>query len=120
MKINHNPNGKKGCQKHQDKIKELSKEIDKTTDEDSGKIIEAKEEYVVATPKGEKKFRMLDVAGVIENQNGDEVLVKLIQVGLSDSKDKPIKREQKAIEDIEKHTGKKVEFFDYLKNKKII
>jgi hypothetical protein len=116
-KIN-NPNGKKGSQAHDSYIEELLNAIHQTVDENSGKVITATREFPVATPKGKKILRFLDIGGTID-QDEEVELVKLVQVGLSDQNDMPIEREQEAIDDIEKATKKKVEFYDYKKKKKI-
>jgi hypothetical protein len=77
-------------------------------------------EYLVITPKGKKQLRFLDIAGVTnpESEDENEELVRLIQVGKTDEKGRPVKREQEAIDDIEKATKKKVEFYDYEANLK--
>ncbi len=120
-KIN-NPNGKKGGDKHQEYVEKLANEVSNIVDDKYGQLT-SETEYPVTTPQGKKRLRFLDVAGYVNttNEKGKkkQVLLKAIQVGLSDENENPIKREQEAIDDIEEEIDIKVEFYDYLKNKKI-
>lgn len=110
-----NPNGKKGSEEHANMVKELMEQIHETIDEQTGKTVIAKTEYPIATPKGKKKERFLDIAGVVSSEENPfaEDLVYLAQVGRTDKNGKPVAREQEAIEDIENVTQKHVNFYDY-------
>ena len=108
-----NPNGKKGSQKHQDV---QNAEYDKLSMEhDGSKTIEVAKEVTVSTPNGKKNHRIADVAAYTKGQPFE--FFEIIQIGKVDKDGKPIKREQEAIEDIEKHTNLKVKFVNYEKYK---
>ncbi|TAD98194.1 MAG: hypothetical protein EAZ97_11200 [Bacteroidetes bacterium] len=104
-----NLNGKKGSALHQ-KVQEA--EFEKLKQEyDNNKKIMVDTEVPVFTPHGKKKQRVADVAAF-----GTEKpfpFVKVVQVGKTDEDGNPVKREQEAIEDIEKHTEIKVKFVNY-------
>jgi RHS repeat-associated protein len=99
-----NPWGKKGGPAHQKKVKEVKKDIE-------SRGLEAVEELPVPTPKGAKKKRFIDVAGVDPKTKR---VKEMHQVGKQTTKGKkPVSRERKAIEDVEKATKKKVKFHPY-------
>ncbi len=116
-----NSNGKKGSEEHANMVKELMEQIHETVDQETGKTIIAKTEYPIATPKGTKKERFLDVAGVIDSAENpfSEDLVYLAQVVRTDKNGEPVAREKEAIEDIENVTQKHVNFYDYKTKTKI-
>jgi len=99
-----NPNGKKGGEKHQNKIKELFESF-------SIKNLSPELEYYVPTPNGKKRGRFLDIIA----RNTEDDIVKAVQVGKTNKNGQPVKREREAIEDIEKQTNLKIDFEDYQK-----
>ncbi len=101
-KVVPNPFGKKGGLKHQAKVREV---VEDMLDENLNPV----EEFLVPTPEGSKSKRFVDVARLDDNQD----LIKLVQVGKTNAKGEPVKREREAIEDIEKATNKTVNFEDY-------
>ncbi len=101
-KVVPNPFGKKGGLKHQSKVREV---VEDMLEENLNTV----EEFLVPTPEGSKSKRFVDVAGLDDNQD----LIKLAQVGKTNAKGKPVKREREAIEDIEKATNKTVNFEYY-------
>jgi len=100
MKKIPNPNGKKGCKEHQDKIKEESDRIDA-----EGYL----PDFEKKIPITDSKKRFADLVALDENQN----ITEIVQVGISTKKGDPVQREKKAIADIEKATGMKVKFVAY-------
>jgi hypothetical protein len=105
-----NPNGKKGSPLHQ-LVQDI--ELDKTEKEYNGQSnVEVDKEVPVFTPNSEKKERVADVAAYTINEVPPRYL-KIIQIGKTDKNGMPVKREQEAIEDIEKNTTVKVTFIDY-------
>jgi len=106
-----NPNGKKGSQQHQDVQNAEKKKLSKEYSEQTDVVIEI--EIPVSTPNGKKKHRVADVAAF--SNNDPFKFFKIVQIGKVDKNGKPIKREQEAIEDIEKHTNLKVKFVNYEK-----
>jgi len=104
-----NKNGKKGSEKHQDV---QNKELEKAKKEYKGKKV--KTEVVVPTPNGLRENRVADVGVYSWIRNMFHMKFhKIIQIGKTNKDGTPVKREQKAIEDIEAHTGIKVTFIDY-------
>lgn len=102
-KIVPNPNGKKGGQLHQDKVKEVMESLDK----EGFKVIET--EVRIETPSGSKKARYIDVRG-INKATGE---IKDVQVGRQNKNGTPVSRERKALEDVERETGKRPYFVPY-------
>lgn len=99
-----NPNGRKGGDKHQNKVKQVEESL---KDEDLLPDLE----HRIFTPNGKKTKRFVDVAGLDESRS----VKKLIQVGKTNKNGQAVKRERDAIEDIENATGLKVDFEDYEK-----
>jgi len=108
-----NPNGKKGSQKHQDVQNAEKKKVAEEYSEQINVVIET--EVPVSTPNGKKKHRVADVAAF--STDDPFRFFKIVQIGKVDKDGKPVKREQEAIEDIEKHTNLKVKFVNYEKYK---
>jgi uncharacterized protein YgfB (UPF0149 family) len=98
-----NPNGKKGSEGHQNKVKEVIARFDPT-------LYTTAREYLVRTPDGKKKKRFVDVAAL----KGKKPAF-LVQVGKTKSDGSPVKREQEAMDDIEQAIQVKVQFEDYEK-----
>ena len=94
-----NPNGKKGCPEHQNKIKEEKKQLEINN-------FEVKTEYKV---ENDEKCRYADLAAF----DASGQLTEIVQVGISTKKGDPVAREKHAIADIEKATGTKVKFVAY-------
>ncbi len=108
--MTNNPNGKKGSKKHQDV---QNAEFEKAKDEFDGKDVKVETEVPVSTLNGKKKLRIADVAAYSSDEDNNIDYLKIVQVGKTDKSGKPVKREQEAIEDLEKHTHIKVNFVDY-------
>lgn len=104
-----NPNGKKGSQKHQDVQDAEFEKLKQEYYHDQEIMVNT--EVPVFTPHGKKKQRVADVAAFHIEQPFP--FVKVVQVGKTDKEGNPVKREQEAIEDIEKHTNLKVKFVNY-------
>lgn len=68
-----------------------------------------KTEVTVRTPSGEKSRRAVDVRG--NNPTTGEY--KDVQVGRQNKNGTPVARERRALDDIEKATGKRPEFIPY-------
>ena len=99
-----NPNGKKGCQAHQDKIDDIATELSKNADG-----LEVVKEFRVDTPNGLKSRRYVDV-GLVK----DGKLVKGYQVGVTTKSGAPVIRERRAIKDIAEALGEEIiEFIKY-------
>jgi len=97
-----NPNGKNGGKDHRDKIKEVESDIVKR------KLEPVREKYKQKSDKMEKA-RYIDI--IAENKEGD--LLEVHQIGKQNKNGTPVKRERKAMADIEKATGLKVIFHPY-------
>ncbi len=100
-----NPYGKKGGPEHQATIDESEFQLQKEG-------FETQREFMVRTPEGEKGKRFVDVVGK-DPATGE--VTKMVQVGKQTKKGKPIAREQRAIDDIKKATGKEPSFRPYNK-----
>ena len=99
-----NPNGRKGCQAHQDKIQEIFDELVKNTDG-----LDAVKEFYVQTHNGLKRGRFVDV-GLAKNKE----LIKGFQLGVSNKSGIPVIRERRALKDIAEALGEGiVEFIKY-------
>ena len=99
-----NPNGRKWCQAHQDKIDDLAKQLENNSDG-----LKVAREIRVDTPNGLKSHRYVDV-GLMKNNK----LVKGFQVGVSTTKGNPVIRERRALKDISDVIGEGiVEFIKY-------
>lgn len=96
-----NPYGKKGKPDHQNLMAKLLEFL-------TNKFGDAADEYRVDLPSGKKRYA--DVAALDEDGNP----IEFHQVGRTNKNGTPKKRERKAMQDIEKATGKKV-FFHALK-----
>ena len=100
-----NPNGRKGCKEHQEKINEIEKQL-KT--EYPGYDIRT--EIYVKTPGGYKKSRYIDV-GVVDDEKN---VIIGYQVGVGTKSGRPVAREVRALEDIANSIGEgKVIFVTY-------
>ncbi len=101
-----NPYGKKGGPKHQEKIQEIGKNIEK-------KGLIAFFEYVFKINGRKKKKRYADVVGLSTEME----LIEIHQVGNKNKNGSPIKRERDAIKDIEEYSNNKnikVQFHTYI------
>ncbi len=108
--MTNNPNGKKGSKKHQDV---QNAEFEKAKDEFDGQDVKIKTEMPISMPNGHKALRIADVAAFSSDEDNNIDYLKIVQVGKTDKNGKPVKREQEAIEDLEKHTHIKVNFVGY-------
>lgn len=99
-----NPNGKKGGPAHQNKVKEIVKDIKK-------RGLEPQQEYKVDTPGGSKTKRYVDVVA----KDADGNVVEMHQVGKQTKSGDPVSRERKAINDIENAQPVKVDYHPYNK-----
>ncbi len=88
-------------------------EFEKTKDEFDGQNVKVETEVPVSTLNGRKKLRIADVAAYSSDEDNNIDNLKIVQVGKTNKYGSPIKREQEAIEDLEKHTHTKVKFVDY-------
>lgn len=84
---NPNPNGRKGCQAHQDKIEEIKQDL-------IGRGYEVKTEKYVPTPGGYKNSRFIDIYA---KKGSDEIA---IQVGRMTKSGLPVARERRALADL--------------------
>lgn len=76
----------------------------------------------VNVPLESGKSRVADVAAYFYEQVQNVISFKwlrIAQIGVTDSKGEPVKREKDAIAEIEKATGIQVEFYDYNTKQKI-
>ncbi|MDC3953622.1 hypothetical protein [Polyangium jinanense] len=101
-----NPNGKKGGKAHQNKVAEVAADIEK-------RGLEPVKEHPVDTPGGAKKRRYVDVAGLDENKKP----VEFHQVGKQTKDGRPVARERKAMDDVERAKGERPTFHPYNKEK---
>ena len=91
-----NPDGRKGCQEHQNAINEQVKRM-----EESKEYVDIKREYRIGTEGGYKNSRSVDVAGIRKDGSVD-----IYQVGVTNKTGSPntyegaVARERKAIDDI--------------------
>jgi U3 small nucleolar ribonucleoprotein component len=97
-----NPDGKKGGEKHRNKIKEVAEDAEKR-----GLLIQF--EFFVEVLKGIKN-RFVDIAAF---NRKTLKLEELHQVGVCNKNGTPVKRERDAIEDIERNSHLKVKFHAY-------
>ncbi|MRG93613.1 hypothetical protein [Polyangium spumosum] len=102
-----NPDGKKGGKAHQDKVREVEKDIEKRN-------LKPKTEYPVDTPGGEKKRRYVDVAGLDKKT---EQPVEFHQVGKQTKDGRPVSRERKPLDEVERASGLRPKFHPYNKEK---
>ena len=103
-----NPNGRKGCQAHQDKVNDMYKQLSNNTD-GLADGLEVVKEFGVDTVNGLKSRRYVDVA-----VHKDGVLIKGYQIGVSTKKGLPVIRERRALKDIAEAIGEGiVEFIKY-------
>ncbi|MDI1451563.1 hypothetical protein [Polyangium sp. 6x1] len=100
-----NPNGKKGGPEHQAKVREIEEDIKK-------RGLTPEQEYPVPTPGGEKKRRYMDVVG----KRGDEV-VEMHQVGKQTRDGRPVARERKPLDEVERAKGLRPNYHSYNKQK---
>jgi hypothetical protein len=94
------PNGRKGNEPHSSTIDEAAKNYDKP-----------KKEVKIDTPGGYKSSRYADLQGT-NKQTGE---VENVQVGKINKNGTPVARERRAMDDIEKATGKRPIFIPYNK-----
>ncbi|MFN8256037.1 MAG: hypothetical protein U0W24_10140 [Bacteroidales bacterium] len=102
-----NPNGKKGCPEHQQKILEIGKGIEK-----KGLIVLY--EYLFKSRSSNTKKRYADVVGMDSKMKIKEIH----QVGRRNKNGSPVKRERDAINDIELSDDSenvKVQFHTFIK-----
>ncbi|HRG76252.1 MAG TPA: hypothetical protein PLX69_16955 [Leptospiraceae bacterium] len=95
-----NPFWKKGGEAHQEKVKEVAKEVD-------SRDLFSDLENKIDLSNGSRRF--IDVAGLDDNRN----IVELHQIGKQTKKGLPVKRERDVIEEVSKETGIEVEFHPY-------
>jgi hypothetical protein len=98
-----NPNGRKGGEAHQAKVDEVAADVE-------ARGLKAEREHMVPTPGGAKSKRFVDVAGVDETT---EKVEEMHQVGRQNKDGQPVSRERKAMDDIEKASGKRPKFHAY-------
>lgn len=98
-----NPDGRRGGQAHRNTVNEAIKRLKA----DGFKKVTT--EVTVRTPSGEKSRRAVDVRG--NNPTTGEY--KDVQVGRQNKNGTPVARERRALDDIEKATGKRPEFIPY-------
>lgn len=90
-----NPNGKTGGLPHQNKVKDVVSDIE-------SRGFEAKQEYRVLTPGGNKESRYADVVA-IDKKSRD--VAEVHQVGKTNKYGTKVSRERKAIADLEGKGG---------------
>jgi len=95
-----NPNGRKGCLEHQNRIKKIMQRL-----ASFGLIPD--DEHRIDLANGDKRYA--DVVGIDPNGN----LAEIHQIGKQNQDGTPVAREQRAIKDIEEATGIKVTFTAY-------
>jgi len=95
-----NPHGRKGGKAHQDLIKKIEKEID-----DQDLFSDTENEVIINS----NKKRFADIAAI--DISGD--VIEYHQIGKQNKDGSPVARERRAIDEIEKATGKKVWFHAY-------
>jgi len=100
MKKIPNPNGRKGCDAHQDLIQKIASEMGKNG-------LDPDTEHEIKLDSGKKRY--IDVAGLNENGLADE----FHQVGKQNKNGEPVARERRVIAEVEKKTGKTVFFHPY-------
>jgi hypothetical protein len=101
-----NPNGRKGGDAHQAKVREVQEDIQK-------RGLKPKTEERVGTPGGHKEDRYMDVAGLDKNDNP----VEYHQVGKQRKDGQPVARERKALDDVERAKGERPTFHPYNEEK---
>ncbi|HYO60074.1 hypothetical protein [Archangium sp.] len=84
--------------------------MDEVTADVEARGLKAEREHMVKTPEGAKSKRFVDVAGI--NESTDKV-EEMHQVGRQTKDGQPVAREKKAMDDIEKTTGKRPKFHPY-------
>ena len=100
-----NPNGRKGCKEHQEKINDIEKQL---KNEYPGYDIRT--EIYVKTPGGYKSKRYIDI-GVVDDEKN---VIIGYQVGVGTKSGLPVAREVRALEDIANSIGEgKVIFVTY-------
>ena len=97
-----NPYGKKGGPEHQAKVAEVAADI-------RSRGLEADFEHKVSTPGGNKETRFIDVVGKDSHGN----VVEMHQVGRQTKGERPVSRERKALDDIERATKTRPNFHAY-------
>ncbi|MCB1179423.1 MAG: hypothetical protein KDK36_17710 [Leptospiraceae bacterium] len=97
-----NPNGRKGGEKHQNKVKEVVVQVEK-------KGLLASLEHFLKLVTGKRKF--IDVAGL--DSEGNEI--EYHQVGKETKKGLPVKRERDTIEEISNSKDVEIYFHPYNK-----
>jgi hypothetical protein len=97
-----NPNGRKGGEEHQGKVGEVKADIE-------SRGLDAKTEQRVDTRGGTKDTRFVDVAG----KDADGNIVEMHQIGKQTKGGKPVSRETKALDDIERAKGARPQFHPY-------
>ncbi len=100
--------GRKGSPEHQQAVEHQAERL-----RQSGNYDQINKEYLINTPEGARRYRLVDLAGL--NQG---VLQLIIEVGVGDGEGKPPKYTQEAMEDVEKATGIRALFIAYKRRKK--
>ncbi len=96
-----NPYGRKGGEKHQEKVKEVFADVEKRG------FIGGFEKFIrLITGQG----RYIDVVGLDQDT---EIPVEFHQIGIQTKKGLPVKRERDVIEEIEKYKDIRIEFHAY-------
>jgi hypothetical protein len=96
-----NPYGKKGGEKHQQKVKEIFADVEKRG------FIGGCEKFIrLITGQG----RYIDVVGLDQDA---EIPVEFHQIGIQTKKGLPVKRERDVIEEVENDKNIQVEFHAY-------
>jgi len=107
-----NRNGRKGSKQHQEVQDAEFEKMDLEYGEKDEIMV--KKEARIPTPTSEVEERIADVVAYSWLKRTFRMKFhKIVQVGKTNKDGTPVAREQKAIEDIEKHTGIKVIFVDY-------
>jgi len=96
-----NPNGKRGGKAHRDLIDKVEEDILKRN-------LDVDRETIIPLDKKNKRF-----ADLTAIDKKTDLRIEIHQIGKQNKNGTPVKRERKAIEDIEKATGLKVIFHPY-------
>jgi len=97
-----NPYGRLGSPEHRAEVEKITREIE------SNQQLKAQKEYTIRDPQTNQVKRFADVASVSKDKP-----VEFFQVGRVTKTGEPVARERRAIQDIQKTTGKRVTFRQY-------
>jgi len=100
--------GRKGSPEHQEEVERQAEIL-----RESGNYNQINKEYLINTPEGIRRYRLVDLAGLSHG-----VLSRIIEVGVADEDGNPPKYTQEAMEDVEKATGIRALFIAYKRRKK--